>query len=97
MADNDKLENNAEIDEGISKPLWLRELNEAQKTAVTNLNGPLLVLSGAGTGKTRVLTSRLAQLIATRTANPFNILSVTLKLKYSGAIITKEPFRKNKN
>ena len=81
MADNDKLENNAEIDEGISKPLWLRELNEAQKNAVTNLNGPLLVLSGAGTGKTRVLTSRLAQLIATRTANPFNILAVTFTNK----------------
>ena len=81
MADKDKLENNAEIDEGISKPLWLRELNEAQKNAVTNLNGPLLVLSGAGTGKTRVLTSRLAQLIATRTANPFNILAVTFTNK----------------
>ena len=81
MADKDKLENNAEIDKGISKPLWLRELNEAQKNAVTNLNGPLLVLSGAGTGKTRVLTSRLAQLIATRTANPFNILAVTFTNK----------------
>ena len=81
MADKDKLENNAEIDEGISKPLGLRELNEAQKNAVTNLNGPLLVLSGAGTGKTRVLTSRLAQLIATRTANPFNILAVTFTNK----------------
>ena len=81
MADNNKLENNAEIVEGISQPLWLRELNEAQKNAVTNLNGPLLVLSGAGTGKTRVLTSRLAQLIATRTANPFNILAVTFTNK----------------
>ena len=81
MPDKDKLDNNAEIVEGISQPLWLRELNEAQKTAVTNLNGPLLVLSGAGTGKTRVLTSRLAQLIATRTANPFNILAVTFTNK----------------
>ena len=81
MADKDKLDNNAEIVEGISQPLWLRELNEAQKNAVTNLNGPLLVLSGAGTGKTRVLTSRLAQLIATRTANPFNILAVTFTNK----------------
>ena len=81
MADKDKLENNAEIVEGICLPLWLRDLNEAQKNAVTNLNGPLLVLSGAGTGKTRVLTSRLAQLIATRTANPFNILAVTFTNK----------------
>ena len=81
MADYHRLENNDEIVGGISQPLWLRELNEAQKNAVTNLNGPLLVLSGAGTGKTRVLTSRLAQLIATRTANPFNILAVTFTNK----------------
>ena len=81
MADKDKLGTSAEIEKGISQPLWLGELNEAQKNAVTNLDGPLLVLSGAGTGKTRVLTSRLAQLIATRTANPFNILAVTFTNK----------------
>ena len=52
---------------------WLEELNEAQTDAVTSLNGPLLVLSGAGTGKTRVLTSRLAQLVASRTAAPWNL------------------------
>ena len=70
-----------QIANGISHPIWLQELNEAQKIAATNLNGPMLVLSGAGTGKTRVLTSRLAQLIASRTANPFNILAVTFTNK----------------
>ena len=75
------LETNNEITERDLHPIWLQELNQPQQQAVTNLDGPLLVLSGAGTGKTRVLTSRLAQLIATRTANPFNILAVTFTNK----------------
>ena len=55
----------------------LDDLNEAQRAAVTHGTGPLLVLAGAGTGKTRVLTRRIAWLIATRTAAPSEILGLT--------------------
>ena len=56
---------------------WLDNLNPEQKEAVTTTEGPVLVLSGAGTGKTKVLTTRLAYILATRKANPWNCLVVT--------------------
>ena len=56
---------------------WLSELNPEQKQAVTTTEGPLLVLSGAGTVKTKVLTARLAYILANMKANPWNCLVVT--------------------
>ena len=60
---------------------YLKNLNETQKKAVLSLDGPLLIVAGAGSGKTRVLTSRIAHIIKNKKAFPNQILSVTFTNK----------------
>ena len=67
----------------ISKQNYLTGLNENQQEAIVNLDGPCLIVAGAGSGKTRVLTSRVAHIIKNKKAWPNQILCVTFTNKAS--------------
>ncbi len=70
-SDADRTADNAPIEH------YLSELNPMQREAAETLDGPVLVLAGAGTGKTRALTTRLANLLASDAARPWSVLAVT--------------------
>ena len=68
---------------------YLKNLNKAQKEAVLYLDGPLLIVAGAGSGKTKVLTSRIAHIIKEKRAFPNQILSVTFTNKAAKEMQTR--------
>ena len=68
---------------------YLKNLNKSQKEAVISLDGPLLIVAGAGSGKTKVLTSRIANIIKTKKAFPNQILAVTFTNKAAKEMQTR--------
>ncbi len=68
---------------------YLNNLNDTQKEAVCYLNGPLLIVAGAGSGKTRVITSKIAHIIKQRLAFPNQILAVTFTNKAASEMLRR--------
>ena len=69
---------------------FLKELNEEQRSAVLNTEGPTLVVAGAGSGKTKVLTSRLVHIVNEKKAWPNQILCVTFTNKAAKEILSSK-------
>ena len=60
---------------------YLESLNEPQREGVVNTDGPCMLIAGAGSGKTRVLTYRIAHLIQSKDVDPFSIMALTFTNK----------------